>query len=160
AFRPTRDSFSAAALWDLSQLNEETAGEHGFIGLSPDGNSFVRGDGQPIRFWGGTTSVQKIARAKKDQRPLIYHARFLAKRGVNLVRLHGYLQPKSEGSRVTDVDEDELDEIYRLVAAMKKAGIYTAISPFWPSNARLQKSWGVADPGNSNCTGLLFFDPA
>jgi hypothetical protein len=159
AFRPTRDSFSATALWDLSQLNEKTAGEHGFIGLSPDGNSFVRGDGQPIRFWGGTTTVQKIARAKKDQRPLIYHARFLAKRGVNLVRVHGLLQPKREGSRITDVDVDELDAIYRLVAAMKKAGIYTAISPFWPSSARLQKSWGVADPGSSNCTGLLFFDP-
>src|SRR6516165_3019181 len=58
AFRPPRDSFSAAALWNLSQLNEKVAGEHGFIGLSPDGDSFVRGDGQPIRFWGGTTYVQ------------------------------------------------------------------------------------------------------
>ena len=26
-------------------------GEHGFIRLSEDGNSFVRGDGRPIRFW-------------------------------------------------------------------------------------------------------------
>jgi hypothetical protein len=159
AFRPARDSFSAAALWDLSQLNEKVAGEHGFIGLSPDGNSFVRGDGQPIRFWGGSTYVQKIARQKKDQRPLIYHARFLAKRGVNLVRLHGAVQPKREGSRVTDLDPDELDQIYRLVAAMKGGGIYTTISPFWATSARLQKSWGVADPGGDNCTGLLFFDP-
>lgn len=159
AFTPARDWFSATALLDLSQLNEKTAGEHGFIGLSPDGNSFVRGDGQPIRFWGGTTTAQKIAYAKKDQRLLTYHARFLAKRGINLVRVHGLLQPKHEGSRVTDVDMVELDQIYRLVAEMKKAGIYTVISPFWACNARFQKSWGVADPGNSNCTGLLFFDP-
>ncbi len=75
-FRPARDPFSAAALWNLSLLNETSAGAHGFIGLSPDGNSFVRGDGQPIRFWGGSTYVQTIARQTKDQRPLIYHARF------------------------------------------------------------------------------------
>ncbi len=160
AFRPARDSFSAAALWNLSPLNETSAGAHGFIGLSPDGNSFVRGDGKPIRFWGGSTYVQRTAQKKKDQRPLIYHARFLAKRGVNLVRLHGKVEPKREGSRVTDLDPDELDQIYRLVAAMKKAGIYTTISPYWGSSAHLQKSWGVADPGSNNCTGLLFFDPA
>jgi len=159
AFRPARDRFSAAALWDLSQLNEKSAGERGFIGLSPDGNSFVRGDGQPIRFWGGSTYVQKTARERKDQRPLIFHARFLAKRGVNIVRLHGAIEPKMKGSRVTDVDAEELDQIYRLVAAMKRAGIYTTISPYWSSHAHLQKSWGVADPGGDNCTGLLFFDP-
>ncbi|MGO9465597.1 MAG: hypothetical protein ACLQVF_15755, partial [Isosphaeraceae bacterium] len=159
-FRPARDPFSAAALWNLSLLNETSAGAHGFIGLSPDGNSFVRGDGQPIRFWGGSTYVQTIARQTKDQRPLIYHARFLAKRGVNLVRLHGAIEPKREGSRVTDLDADELDQIYRLVAAMKRAGIYTTISPYWGAHVRLQKSWGVADPGGDNCTGLLFFDPA
>ena len=50
-------------------------------------------------------------------------------------------------------------EIYRTVAAMKKFGIYTAISPFWATSARPRKSWGVADAGNGNCTGLLFFDP-
>ncbi len=160
AFRPARDPFSAAALWDLSQLNETSAGAHGFIGLSPDGNSFVRGDGEPIRFWGGSTYVQSTAQKKKDQRPLIYHARFLAKRGVNLVRLHGEVEPKKKGSRVTDIDPDALDQIYRLVAAMKKAGIYSAISPYWASHARLQESWGVANPGSNNCTGLLFFDPA
>jgi hypothetical protein len=159
AFRPGRDPFSPAAIWDLSQLNEKTAGEHGFIGLSPDGNSFVRGDGQPIRFWGGLSGGSNIPRVKQDQRLLIYHARFLAKRGVNIVRLFAYLQPKKEGSRVTDIDAAELDMIYRTVAAMKRVGIYAMISPFWPSAAHLQRSWGVADPGVDNCSGLLFFDP-
>ena len=159
AFRPAHDPLSSAAVWNLSQLNESTAGAHGFIALSPDGNSFVRGDGQPIRFWGGSTYVQRIAHEKKSQRPLIYHARFLAKRGVNLVRVHGEVEPKKEGSRIGDIDREQLDRIYRLVAAMKGAGIYTAISPFWGVHARLRKSWGVADPGGETCTGLLFFDP-
>jgi hypothetical protein len=158
AFEPKRDSFSPAALLDLRNLNENVAGEHGFIGLSADGNSFVRGDGQPIRFWGGTTFTAKEARERKDQALLLHHAHFLAKRGVNIVRLHGFVEPKQEGSQVTDIDENELDQIYRTVAAMKKFGIYTMISPHFPSAAHPQKSWGIADAGNGTLTGLLFYD--
>ena len=159
-FQPARDQFSPDALLDLRSLNEETAGQHGFIRLSADGNSFVRGDGQPIRFWGGSDYTQRIAHEKKDQALLEHHARFLAKRGVNIVRLHGAIQPKQPGSKLTDVDEKELDEIYRLVAAMKTAGIYTMIDPYWAVQTHAQKDWGVADAGNGNCTALLFFDPA
>ena len=159
SFSPKRDLFSPTALLDLSNLNESFAGEHGFISLSPDGNSFVRGDGQPIRFWGGTTYVQNEARDRKDQAILLHHAHFLAKRGVNVVRLHCAIEPRQEGSSVTDIDEKELDAIYRTVAAMKKFGIYTVISPFWATaTPGLRKSWGVMDAGNGNCTGLLFFD--
>ena len=160
AFAPKRDSFSTQALLDLRSLNEKFAGEHGFISLSPDGNHFIRGDGQPIRFWGGTTVAQHVNRRRKDQEFLSHHAHFLAKRGVNVVRLHFAIEPKEEGSSVTDIDENELDEIYRNVAAMRQFGIYTTISPFWGSNAHPRKSWGIADAGNGNCTGLLFFDQA
>ncbi len=160
AFEPARDTFSSAALLDLRELNEEAAGQHGFIRLSKDGNDFVRGDGQPMRFWGGSTYVQRLARERKDQAVLEHHARFLAKRGVNIVRLHGAIYSKEPDSKVTDVDEKELDEIYRLVAAMKKAGIYCVLSPYWAVEAHAQKDWGVAESGNGNLTGLLFFDPA
>lgn len=159
AFEPERDTFSSEAVLDLRGLNEDVAGQHGFIRLSEDGNDFVRGDGQPIRFWGGSTYAQRLARERKDQAVLEHHARFLAKRGVNVVRLHGGIQPKKEGAAITDVDEKELDEIYRLVAAMKKAGVYTIISPYWAIPARAQKHWGVADSQAGNCTALLFFDP-
>ena len=155
-FQPGTDQFSADAQLDLRGLNEEFAGEHGFIRLSEDGNDFVRGDGQPIRFWGGSDYTQRIAREKKSQAVLEHHARFLAKRGVNIVRLHGAIQPKQDGQKITDVDEKELDEIYRLVAGMKKAGIYTIISPYWGSSVHPKKSWGVADAGNGSCTGLVF----
>ena len=69
AFAPKVDSFSSVALFDLRNLNENYAGEHGFIGLSSDGNSFVRGDGQPIRFWGATPYVPREARQRTDQAP-------------------------------------------------------------------------------------------
>ena len=160
AFEPARDTFSPQALLDLRSLNEEVAGQHGFIRLSKDGEGFVRGDGEPIRFWGGCTYVQRLARERKDQAVLEHHARFLAKRGVNIVRLHGSIYSKESGSKVTDVDENELDEIYRLVAAMKKSGIYSVISPYWAVQAHAQKDWGVAESGNGNLTALLFFDPA
>lgn len=158
AFAPKPDSFSPKSELDLRYLNEGVAGEHGFIRMSSDGNSFVRGDGQPIRFWGGTTDVQREAHRRNDQAFLLHHARFLAKRGVNIVRLHCELESKQEGSRVTDVDEKELDGIYRAVAAMKKFGIYTIISPYYPNHARLKKSWGLTDAGTTSCSGLLFYD--
>src|SRR3954454_19375573 len=58
AFNPPADTFRADALFDFRDLNEKTAGEHGTIKLSTDGMSFARGDGQPIRFWGGSDYVQ------------------------------------------------------------------------------------------------------
>jgi hypothetical protein len=152
-FTPARDSFDPAALLDLRSLNEDVAGEHGFIRLSDDGNSFVRGDGQPIRFW----AVDEGCPGEMDA--LIHHARFLAKRGVNICRLHTAMQPKQEGSQVTDIDESTLEHIHKHVAAMKSAGIYCIISPYWGTSAIIRKSWGtVADPGVS-AEPLLFFEP-
>jgi hypothetical protein len=163
AFEPQEDTFSDEALMDLRSLNERFAGEHGFIRRSDDGNDFVRGDGAPIRFWGGTTYVQRDAfRGGRDKdaawADLRHHARFLAKRGVNMVRLHGAVYPKTEGSKITDVDEEAVDAAWRLVAAMKAEGIYTTISPYWGSHAKLLKSWNVPDAGGDNCTALVFFD--
>ena len=169
AFQPPPDAFASNAFFDLRGLNETFAGEHGFIRRSADGADFVRGDGQPIRFWGGSDYVQRMmgegAKKKKPKKgepvfddPLAHHARFLAKRGVNIVRWHGHLPPAAEGSAITDINEVELDEALRLVAAMKHEGIYTILSPYWGSHTDLLKSWGVPDPQNDNCAALVFFD--
>src|SRR3954466_12959427 len=55
-FDPTPDSFSADALLDLRSLNEKIAGETGFVRVGANGE-FVRGDGQPLRFWAVNTDV-------------------------------------------------------------------------------------------------------
>ena len=128
SFRPARDTFRADALLDLRKLNETTAGQSGFVGLSPDKNSFVRGDGEPIRFW----SVNFDPAADLSPADLAHTARFLAKRGVNLVRVLENVGSRAKTLRLTDADSKTIDRIWRVAAAMKKEGIYLLITPCWP----------------------------
>ena len=155
-FLPERDAFRADALLDLRGLNENVAGQSGFVRLAADGESFVLGDGTPARFWGVTTYVQR----DRSTEELAHHARFLAKRGVNMVRLHGHLEPKDKNARVTDVDEKAIDEAWKLVAAMKKEGIYVTISPYWSANVKhVPAQWGLEGwPEDQSPFGLLFFN--
>ncbi len=160
AFEPQRDSFSDDALLDLRGLNEAVAGEHGFIRRSEDGNDFVRGDGEPIRFWAGTTYVQRNTWGEPDgMARLEHHARFLAKRGINIVRYHSHLPATDPGAPLSEPRDEVIDQTQRLVAAMKKAGIYTIYSPYWGSHTKYNPAWGIADPDNANLAGLVFFDP-
>lgn len=156
-FPPERDTFRADALFDLRRLNEKEAGEHGFIRLSADRNGFIRGDGAPIRFWAVTTGVQH----EHSPDDLAHHARFLAKRGVNLVRLHGFLESHDKNPRPGDADPKVIEEAWRLVAAMKKEGIYTSISPYWAMELKhVPASWGIEGwPEDQVPGGLLFFNP-
>jgi len=156
-FLPERDTFRSDALFDLRELNEKVAGQSGFVRLASDGESFVLGDGTPARFWGVTTYVQRD-RSIED---LAHHARFLAKRGVNMVRLHGHMDPKDKNARLTDVDDKAVDEAWKLVAAMKKEGIYVTISPYWSANIKhVPSQWGLEGwPETEAPFGLLFFNP-
>jgi hypothetical protein len=155
-FLPERDAFRADAFFDLRGLNEKVAGQSGFVRLAADGESFVLGDGRPARFWGVTTYVQRD-RSTED---LAHHARFLAKRGVNMVRLHGHLEPKDKNAQVTDVDKKAIEEAWKLIAAMKKEGIYVTISPYWSANVKhIPAQWGLEGwPANEPPFGLLFFN--
>ena len=154
-FQPDPDEFDPAALLDLRPLNEKVAGEHGFIRLSADGNSFVRGDGQPIRLWaaGERTAPDQSLEVLNRQ------AQFLAKRGVNALRIFAMIPPKAENSQFTDVDERELDAIFKVVAAMKSAGIYTIIDAYWAVSTKLGKNWEVTNAGRDHPEDLVFFDP-
>ena len=154
AFEPDRDKFSPDSKLDLSDLNEKPAGRRGRIARSADGADFVDGSGKPIRFWAVNTTVHK----RGDIAAVKEHARWLAKRGVNMVRHHGHLAP-GRGSRLTDVNRDDVEAAWRLVAAMKKHGIYVTLSPYWAVSVKPQKGWGLKDAGGDNLTGLLFFDP-
>jgi hypothetical protein len=151
------DSFTSDALLDLRYLNEKTAGENGFIQLSTDGNSFQTENGKPMRFWSinggdGTKSMSDAELAK--------FARFLAKMGVNMIRYHGSINPT--GVNINDVDKADINGIWRMVAAMKKEGIYSTISPFWAHNGHMGKpqlkDWGI--PGytaNEDLWGVMYF---
>lgn len=151
-FEPARDTFSPDALLDLRGLNETVAGQHGFIRLSRDGADFVRGDRRPIRFWAVNTYVW---RDKPDG--LAEHARFLAKRGVNMVRYHSNLLDQKAADLKT-IDPAERDRLWKFVAAMKKEGIYMTLSPYYPHSVKVKKEWGL-EADQPNMTGLLFFHP-
>lgn len=163
-FDPPEDDFKPGALLDLRWMNEKVAGEHGFIRTNGNGD-FVRGDDQPIRFWAVGTGVgrDKPWRAtplgRKTEPDLDRHARFLAKRGVNMVRCHAQISPSSSSPDLNNPNEAEIDWIWRVVAAMKKQGIYTTISPYWGVQMQLNPAWGItAADGANNCLTLLFFD--
>ncbi|MBA3847708.1 MAG: hypothetical protein H0X45_13835, partial [Planctomycetes bacterium] len=112
AFDPEPDTFSADALLDLRSLNEKHAGEHGFIGKN-DAGDFVRGDGKPIRFWAMHSDIWQNG----NMEAMKQNARFLAKRGVNLVRYHGTVVDR-EGA-MDAVNQGEIDKLWAYVAAMK-----------------------------------------
>jgi hypothetical protein len=167
AFEVGPDDFRPDAVLDLRSLNEKVAGEKGFVKTDGKGD-FVRGDGQPIRFWCVVSDVGRekpwTARplGRKSEPDLARHARFLAKRGVNMVRLHAQVAPsleKNPSARITDINESERDWIWRAVAAYKKEGIYTTISPYWGVPMKFGNDWGYPGGHEQSALGLLFFEP-
>lgn len=166
AFSPERDSFSPAALLDLRYLNEKVAGETGFVRANAQGE-LLRGDGQPLRLWAVNSGVGDLETS--ERRPLwlqgppdlARHARFLAKRGVNMVRLHRQISPNLEATpnaAISDINKAERDAIWRTVAALRKEGIYTTLSPYWASAMHFAPGWNIAGGAKQAATGLLFFD--
>jgi len=153
SFEPDMDFFTNGALWDLRSLNETIAGEHGYVTLSPDKNSFLLGNNKPVRFWSINTSMQSGGNMTELDR----HAQHLAKRGFNMARFHGNIYSKSDD--INSPDQDEIEKSWRLVSSMKKQGIYTTLSAYWGIHAKPRNSWKLTKGNNKNLTGLLFFEP-
>ncbi len=165
AFEPERDAFSPDSMLDLRGLNEPTAGASGWLRASREGD-FVRGDGKPIRFWAVNTGVERQKPHVKRPRwrgpapDIDRHARWLAKRGVNMVRCHAHINPDlkaNPSAKLTDVNRSELEWIWRTVGAMKKQGIYTTVSPYWANSMQSNDSKWRTD-WNGNHHALLFFE--
>lgn len=153
-FQPAADPFTDDALLDLRQLNEAVAGGSGFV-TADDKGRFLRGDGEPIRFW----SVVKGVSGKKkgwNQEQIDQHYRHLAKRGVNMTRLFTQICDNSEGAQLEAVEKGVIERIHRHVAAAKRNGIYVTISPYW-SHSKAPASWGLAGlEQGGTAYGLLF----
>lgn len=112
--------------------------------------------------------LKRLEEAKtKGWEDLRHHAQFLAKRGVNIVRWHGHLPAQlgreeakaDKQAKLGDIDEEALDQAFRLVATMKDAGIYTILSPYWGSHTKIEAGWKLPDPQNDNLSALVFFVP-
>ena len=127
AFEPGPDAYAEDAL-DLRRLNETVAGAKGWATVGKDGD-LLTGDGKPLRLWAVNTSVMR----DHDLADLALHAKHLAKRGVNMVRHHAHINAP-RGSLEGPPNEDEIDALQRLVASMKREGIYTTFSPMWAAH--------------------------
>jgi hypothetical protein len=149
------DDTKPGSLLDLRSMNEKTAGQTGYIHLSGDGRSFVKGDGTAIRFWPVCGYGYRL---KPDE--MKAEARFFAKMGINMVRIHGSVSPKGKGKPITGYDADEIDHIQQYVAALKAEGIYVTISPFWANGGHsgAESSWNLGYGDGEDIWGLLFFD--
>jgi hypothetical protein len=162
AWEPAADAFSDEALLDLRRLNEPTAGRHGFVRRAEkpqdpnDRAALALGNGEPVRFWGVNVSAEVAAGERKA---VDFLARKLAKLGVNLVRFHSALF-RRDGD-VARVDPERLDDLHYLVAALKKQGIYTEISFFYPLWFDIKPDYGIAGYDgfdNKKPFALLFFN--
>lgn len=151
-FDQPKDAFTDDALLDFRFLNEAQSGESGFIGKSADGNDFVRGNGEPIRFWAVGTDAHKFTPEQMDE-----HCRWLAKIGVNLARLHVTVCVKDEGAKITDVNQELIDGCHRFIKAAKDNGIYVLISPYY-AHFEIPESWGV-EGGKQQAVGLIYVEP-
>ncbi len=151
AFSPPPDQFADNAVLDLRSLNEQVAGEKGYVRLSEDGNSFVLGDGTPVRFWALDSDYAM------KQADLERHCRFLAKLGVNMARIGFTVCNNKEGAAITDVNEGDIDSAMRFVATAKKYGIYTLVTPYWAATSA-PKSWGLEGISGASPWGVMFFN--
>ncbi len=137
-FEPPPDDFSPTALLDLRSLNERVAGQSGFVRAADDQSGrYVLGDGTPVKFWGVL-----VANIGSELASFSQQARFLAKRGVNLVRYHQQL-PASDPNDINAVDPTFVEGAHRAVGAFKQEGIYTEFSLFWELPFTIRKEWGV-----------------
>jgi hypothetical protein len=142
AWEPEVDEFRDDALLDLRYLNEVTAGQDGRV--RAEGHRFVLGSGEKAKFWGVNVGPGVY---QLDHASHAYLARNLAKRGVNLVRLHGGLYAQRDPT----VDRRRLDDLHHLVAVLKQEGIYVKLSFYFPL-------WFKLD-GDRHPFMLLYFDP-
>ncbi|MDX2187333.1 MAG: hypothetical protein SFV32_10395 [Opitutaceae bacterium] len=113
---------AAHSEFSLRTLNESFAGEKGQI--KANGGRFIHEKtGETVRFW----AVNGPSGWDLSDADLAREARLLATYGVNLVRVHGALFTERG-----ELDNSRVLAVRRIVRAMKKEGIYTHVSLYFP----------------------------
>jgi hypothetical protein len=154
-FDPEPDRFADSAL-DLRSLNPAIAGQDGWL-KAQDGQLVHSKTGQVERFWAVNIGPTQLQQSPEQMR---YMARFLAKRGVNLVRLHGRLWDTEDIRRIPP---QTLANLAQLVDTLKQAGIHTSLSiyfPLWlqPQTSKIPELASGYSPDQA-AYGLLYFHP-
>ena len=121
-FNPPEDKFRSDSGIDLRFLNEAFAGEKGRI-VAKEGRFLHAATCEPVRFWAVNGPPNELT-----GEPLRQCARMLAKRGVNLVRVHGAVFDPKTG----EPNQKRMEQLRETVAAMRAEGIYTHLSIYFP----------------------------
>lgn len=112
---------------DLSYLNDETAGEHGF--LTAQGDQLVFEDGAPARFWGGNLAAYALFVSDAE---IETQARRIAALGYNLMRIHhhdsmGWVEPTVIDKSRDDsrrLDARAMDRLDYWIKCLRDQGVY------------------------------------
>jgi len=121
------DLDTSANVIDLSFLNEDNAGESGFITVR-DGH-FVDGNGKRIKFFGDNLTFSSCFPDKETATRI---AASLAKKGMNVIRFH-HMDMRSSPDGIWDesmeqFDPDQLDKLDWLIFQLKSYGIYSNLN--------------------------------
>ena len=112
---------------DLSFLNRDPAGAHGF--LKTDGERLVDGRGEEVRLF-GSNICDYHAMPPKDRAPLV--AKRLRELGINCIRLHYYDWSKAPRGILDDdmqtPNPEKFDQLDWLVHQLKEHGVYVDIN--------------------------------
>ncbi|WP_404422644.1 hypothetical protein [Nibricoccus sp. IMCC34717] len=151
------------SLLDLRSLNEAVAGQSGWV--TARGDKLYLGDGRPVRFW----SVNAMGDAPVAE--LQAMNRELARRGVNLVRIHGGASKSLldfSAESLEAVNREVIDQMHRAVVAAKRNGIYLfASNQFFIIEYKVKASHGLegytqawldAHPDQRVPFGLIFLN--
>jgi hypothetical protein len=144
------DDFKSSVL-DLRPLNEKFAGENGLI--QARGEQFVHSkSGRPVRFWAVNGPHSDMAPADFPRA-----ARMLAKRGVNLTRIHAPVFNNKTGV----LKPDAVERSQGIIAAMRNEGIYSLLSIYFPLWIKPENGpgWREGYDGAKNPFALLYFEP-
>jgi hypothetical protein len=158
---------AAPTVTDVSWLNQSPAGRDGFI--HAQGEHFVDGKGNPIRFWGVNISFSG-AFPSKQEAPLI--AARLAKYGFNAVRIHNYegyaginglWTPAAIGSSRAkiprEIDPQQLDKLDYFVAQLIHNGIYVNFNLHVGRKVLSGEGVSDADQLPEKDKGVDYYDP-
>ena len=149
-FSPGPDPYTDSAL-DLRSLNEKTAGDGGFIAVK-DGEFIHSRTGDAVCFWGVNGPPADL----NDLQQLRSLAKLLAKRGVNLVRIHAPYFDESGA-----VDPKKVQHAIDIVNAMKAEGIYCHFSIYYYAwfHPKPKTPWLDGYDGAKTPVGAIFINP-
>lgn len=122
------DPFSPDSAIDMSRLVEAPAGRHGVLRAEGAGLRFADAPA-PVRFWGCGANV--LAGRFSPERQAL-RAKYLRKHGVNLVRVHPVFDELGPLRPDGTFDPARLAALDAWFAALKKEGIYSDWSLFYP----------------------------